>query len=322
MKITCPYCGNMFEDSNAQCPHCLAPNDQHPDTTDGTPSTIDELRRWYSNRHLPPYEVTRFFIGENVREPRAFGIYRDGSKVIVYKNKDNGQRAVRYQGSDEGYAVSEIFSKLKEEILHQKQQNFNMQHDLPDSSVPQNQPTASMSNAGIPAAPKRKDPGCLTTLLIAFAIILLISILTNSCGGPGSNLSQGYYNYDGGTYYHTQQDDGWYSYSNGSWSPIQSMPDVFFDNGSDYFSGSGYNYSSSYNVPYYSDFSQSEYYEEDWTPSSSDWGSSSSSSSDWGSSSSSGSSWSSRDDDDDDWDWDWGGSDSWDSGSSDWSSDW
>ena len=305
MKITCPYCGNLFESSNAQCPHCLAPNDQHPDTTDASPSTIDELRRWYSNRHLPPYEVTRFFIGENVKEPRAFGIYRDGNKVIVYKNKDNGQRAIRYQGSDEGYAVSEIFSKLKEEILHQKQQNFGSG----SSALQDVQPESIEQSVQSPVQPQRRQTSLLKKLLIFFAILLLVSMLMRSCSStPTADLSPGYYNYDGGTYYHTQQDDSWYSYDNGSWSPIHNIPGVIIQSGSDYFSGSGYHYSSSYGVPYYSDFSESEYYDDyadSWEPSSS--------------SSSSSSSWSSYDDDDD---WDWDSSDSWDSGYSDWDSDW
>lgn len=304
MKITCPYCGNLFESSNAQCPHCLAPNDQHPDTTDASPSTIDELRRWYSNRHLPPYEITRFFIGEDVREPRAFGIYRQGDKVIVYKNKDNGQRAVRYQGSDEGYAVTEFLNKLKDEILKQQSLSF----DSGSSPLQDVQPESfdqSQQSVQSPVRPQRTQPSLLKKLLLFFALLLLVSMLMRSCGStPTADLSPGYYNYDGGTYYHSQQNNGWYSYNNGGWSPIQSVPGVFFDDADDYFSGSGYNYNSSYGVPYYSDFTESDYYNDydsSWEPSSSS------------------SSWDSSDDDDD---WDWNSSDSWDSSYSDWDSDW
>ena len=39
---------------------------------------------------------------------------------IVYKNKADGTRAVRYKGTDEAYAVNELYLKLKDEILNQK----------------------------------------------------------------------------------------------------------------------------------------------------------------------------------------------------------
>ncbi len=88
------------------------------------PITIEELQEWYKARNLPPYETTRFFIGIDHKGPRAFGIYKDDNgDFIVYKNKENGQRAIRYQGSDEEYAVNELYQKLKEEIIHQKAVN-------------------------------------------------------------------------------------------------------------------------------------------------------------------------------------------------------
>lgn len=67
--------------------------------------------------------MTRFFIGEDYKEPKAFGIYQDGNRFIVYKNKADGSRAIRYDGLDEAYAVNEIYLKLKEEIANQKARN-------------------------------------------------------------------------------------------------------------------------------------------------------------------------------------------------------
>ena len=62
-----------------------------------------------------PLEKMRFFIGINEPSPRAFGIYREGDRFIVYKNKSDGSRAVRYDGPDEAYAVNELYLKLLEE---------------------------------------------------------------------------------------------------------------------------------------------------------------------------------------------------------------
>lgn len=88
------------------------------------PKTIEELRQWYIDRNLPPEEVTRFFIGKNILEPKAFGIYENEfHEFVVYKNKADGERAIRYQGPDEAFAVKELQDRLKQEILNQKSRN-------------------------------------------------------------------------------------------------------------------------------------------------------------------------------------------------------
>lgn len=123
MKIKCEYCGAMIEDTADKCPNCGAANTNVKRMTDTTPKTIEELKDWYQARKLPPYETTRFFIGIDYKHPKAFGIYQDGNEFVVYKNKADGSRAVRYRGTDEAYAVNEIYLKLKSEILNQKARN-------------------------------------------------------------------------------------------------------------------------------------------------------------------------------------------------------
>lgn len=120
MQVKCEYCGNLIDDKMDKCPSCGAANKNMKRMTSSTPKTIAELEQWYKDRNLPPYETTRFFIGINYKEKRAFGIYKDGDEFIVYKNKDDGTRAIRYQGTDEQYAVNELYLKLKSEILNQK----------------------------------------------------------------------------------------------------------------------------------------------------------------------------------------------------------
>lgn len=122
MKITCEYCGSIYDDSEECCPGCGAKVTVGRMGNPG-PSTIEELQKWYNDRNLPPAEVTRFFIGVDYKLPRAFGIYRNGDEYIVYKNKADGTRAVRYRGTDEAYAVNELYMRLKEEILNQKAHN-------------------------------------------------------------------------------------------------------------------------------------------------------------------------------------------------------
>jgi len=86
-----------------------------------SPKTIDELKT-FCYRHQLPLEQMRFFVGENYQGARAFGIYQDyDGYFVVYKNKADGTRAIRYRGIDEAYAVNEIYQKMKSEI--QKQNN-------------------------------------------------------------------------------------------------------------------------------------------------------------------------------------------------------
>lgn len=123
-KVQCEYCGHYIEDTLEVCDNCGAVNSNHQRTTADTPQTIEQLKSWYKARNLPPEETTRFFIGKDIKEPCAFGIYKEGNEFIVYKNKSNGQRAVRYKGTDEAYAVNELYMRLKEEILNQKNINI------------------------------------------------------------------------------------------------------------------------------------------------------------------------------------------------------
>ena len=110
----CDRCGKPIPDDAALCPHCGA--EQREDIRlNKIPETIDELRAFCDARRMP-LERMRFFIGEDYRGARAFGIYKDADgDCVVYKNKADGSRAVRYKGPDEKRAVRELYEKLKAE---------------------------------------------------------------------------------------------------------------------------------------------------------------------------------------------------------------
>ena len=125
MQVKCPYCDSFINDTDEKCPNCGGVNENLKRVTKGTPKTIEELKQWYIDRGLPTEEKTRFFIGKNYTKPKAFGIYKEDGMFIVYKNKANGERAIRYKGTDEAYAVNELYLKLKSEILNQKNLSVN-----------------------------------------------------------------------------------------------------------------------------------------------------------------------------------------------------
>ena len=99
MKVKCDYCRQMIDDGLEKCPHCGASITKNR-TASAQPQTIEELKQWYIDHNLPPEEVTRFFIGKDIKEPKAFGIYQnDGGDFVVYKTRltASEQYAIRGQ---------------------------------------------------------------------------------------------------------------------------------------------------------------------------------------------------------------------------------
>lgn len=209
MNIKCDYCGAMIDETSKVCPACGAPLSGANRTASEQPKTIEELQQWYVAHHLPPEEITRFFIGKNITEPRAFGIYKDSvGDCVVYKNKANGERAVRYKGADEAYAVNELYQRLKAEIVDQKGH------------------TPSPSQAMQPTKKKSMKKGCLIAILIFVFAAMLVAIFDKSA-------PNGYYNYQGTQYYH--QGSSWYYYDTrtNDWYPSEDI-DITSDNADDY----------------------------------------------------------------------------------------
>ena len=114
MKVNCDYCGNYMETTDVSCPHCGAANTHIAGHYSKNPVTIEELKAYCDSNKLP-LDKMHVHIGENYTSPQAFGIYKDqiSGNFVVYKNKTDGQRAIRYEGKDEAYAVNELYLKIR-----------------------------------------------------------------------------------------------------------------------------------------------------------------------------------------------------------------
>lgn len=242
MRIKCDYCGEYIEDTDKFCGVCGAPNDHLMRSADGIPKTIEELKRFCDEKKLP-LEKMRFFIGQDFKEPRAFGIYKDeNGNFIVYKNKADGTRAVRYRGTDEAYAVNEIYQKMKSEIQIRKKANS-----------PQ-QPSSNNNR-------KYQSPRKNTLGIVIFFIVMAVIIISEAISPDDPD--RGYYRYKDSYYYY--QNDNWYLYGSDGWDLVRSIDDELEDNYSDYFESTYYD--SDYGTE---DFEDTEYYyeaetdEDDW----------------------------------------------------------
>ncbi len=273
MDVKCDYCDSFYDDQLEKCPNCGATNKNMRRVSGQIPKTIAELQQYCIDNKVPVQQM-HFHIGENYTGPKAFGIYRDGENVIVYKNKSDGSRAIRYNGRDEAYAVNEIYQKMRSEFASHKAANShpNTYRNTPGRS--QNRKNNNLKKL------------IKTIILANIAVFIGICIITALVNTPAS----GYYTYNGDSYYN--QRGSWYVYDStlDDWAP-SSMP---YEEMDDYYDSSYY--SSDYGGY---DFSDSGYYEE---PSSysSDSSSSWDDDDDWDS-------WDSGSD------WDWDSGSSWDS---------
>lgn len=227
MQIKCEYCDYYIKETDKTCPRCGAVNSNYKRTADGTPKTINELKVWYKEKNLPDKEVTRFFIGEDYKGARAFGIYEENGEFIVYKNKDDGSRAIRYKGDDEAYAVNEIYLKLKSEILNQKAHNINKKSGVADTN-------GSSSLFG----KMQVLFSCITLLVV---MIFTISVFFASVSdyfkySKDKPYAGNYYLYDGYMYYcESYVDDDWYyyDYDDRDYVPCY-LPEEMYENINEY----------------------------------------------------------------------------------------
>lgn len=182
MKIKCEYCGSFISDSDEKCTSCGATNNNLKRNANNVPETIEQLKQWYVEHNLPDENITRFFIGKNYTEPKAFGIYKDEDtqNFIVYKNKSDGKRTVRYEGKDEKYAVNELYLKLKEEIINQKSNSKNA---------------------------KRKKHAIKIETIVVLMIIFIVMMVIIAAFIGSNRPSRGYYKYN----------DKYYYYQSGTW---------------------------------------------------------------------------------------------------------
>lgn len=188
------------------------------------PTTIEELKLWYEWHNLPPEEVTRFFIGKNIEEPKAFGIYKnEEGDCVVYKNKANGERAIRYQGADEAFAVGELLQRLKDEIIRQKAKNRS---------------TATMSTDGDEYEPSQMSTWDVIKEIVqehskvSWVVFCLFLGLLGRC--LSNEAPDGYYYYEGNDYYH--QSSQWYYFdkSLNDWVRTEKVQGVNKKNASQY----------------------------------------------------------------------------------------
>ena len=176
-----------------------------------------------------PLERMRFFINEDRKEARCFGIYQDSytGHWVVYKNKDDGSRAVRYSGPDEAYAAQELWAKIQSEI------------GLRRAKQPRQRSKGEIVRERI----RKIAIGVIIAILVFMAVRWL-----------ARRPKRGYYRIDDDLYYY--QDSAWYYFDDDDWNYYNGPTDYDWYNGN-YYGTSYYGFDS-----YDDAFEYSGYYEE------------------------------------------------------------
>lgn len=206
-------------------------------------SSLSELENFFREKNIPE-EKTRFFVNQNRQDPKCFGIYQDVNtgNFIVYKNKADGTRAVRYEGTDEKLAVSIFFDKLKEEMALRDNQG------LYKSSIDQ----IKEKNLAKRNRTRRFITIFVIMWVMAFAAVPIYfgikNLFTPKTGYYNYNDSYYYYGHNHWWYYDDLYDD-WYIYNG------------YIDDYNDYYTGSYYDstygYSNIYDSEEYDSYSSS-----------------------------------------------------------------
>ena len=148
------------------------------------PKTIKELEKWYKDHDLPEYEKSKIFIGEEYKDLKAYGVYKDSKtgKYVVFQNKGGGLKDTYYEGDDEEFAVNKVYERVREKYIDKKKKK---------------------TNSGLFIY------GTVITMAIFFFIFY--AIITLVILGP----KRGYYLINDNEYYYIN--GWWYTYGNDDW---------------------------------------------------------------------------------------------------------
>ena len=195
MKLICRYCNTEYEETLTNCPNCGAPNENVKKTAESGPRTLEELKDWFYNKQGLTSKKTHIYVGEDCKEAAVFGMYKDENTgdFVVYKNKANGERAIRYQGVDEQYAVNELYQLIQRQALRNGVDlngALNPGKITNRNSAINNSKTIYRSSTG-----STKSLGCFGVLLPIICILFFISIQFYGNWKVSNELETAYKNY-------------------------------------------------------------------------------------------------------------------------------
>ncbi len=215
----CAFCGAELSEKEVFCPKCGTYDQSETEPQDRftviRPRSIEELKV-YCGEHGIPCSRIGFFVDEDVVEPFANGIYRDGARVIVYENSPNGFRNIGYMGESEEAAVELFFPHLIDQC-HEFGIHPERMKGLSDPAVAE----AVSGRQHLPDRGRGRRVAAariVAVILAAAAVLALIVLLL-------IHSRDGYYSGAGGLYY--KAGSKWYYHNGTSWTPTETPEDDY-----------------------------------------------------------------------------------------------
>ena len=103
-KVRCQYCDELIDDTSAFCPYCNAANKEHQRLLKDLPRNIVELSQWVKSQKLPEFSTLKFVVGSPSTRNNTYVCQKDANNFQIYYVGNDGNKQVKYRGSDEEYA--------------------------------------------------------------------------------------------------------------------------------------------------------------------------------------------------------------------------
>ena len=173
-------------------------------------------------------------MGEDSNAPKVFGVFRDtDGNFVVYKNKADGQRTVRYRGPSETAAVDELYHKMVELLAQQidAQKNRTAETRRIKSHWGTASPRKQSHTNRRPNAVAKKIAVCYL-----FIVLFVVACWQLPRARRANYPQTGYYIYENKYYYYR---DSWYQYDDGwVYVPRTALDGTFSQEYRDYYYGS------------------------------------------------------------------------------------
>ena len=112
----------MIEETADKCPFCGATNNAVKRTADKTPKQSPNYSSGIRTDTCRRMRQQDFLLASIIRNQKHLVFIRMATSSL-YTKQGKRRTCIRYQGTDEAYAVNELYLKLKSEILNQKANN-------------------------------------------------------------------------------------------------------------------------------------------------------------------------------------------------------
>ena len=246
------YRPDLAEDATEFCPLCGAPvapmEEPQPEATpaqpETTPRTVEELVALCDSFEVDPANHG-FFIGKDEKDTPGYGLFLDAfGDYVFYHNHSSGDRAIRYKGRDEGYAVGEMYRRMKAAHLFHR----------PAARQESDGSSRSQHHHSHRSHRQRKKARRLRRIIAAAVAVVVCCVAAVVLRWRALQPKDGYYHYQGRYYY--LQHRQWYAYDSvmDTWNKTQPDENVV-DNHSLYYRSTYYWEGSPV-----SDFRQSGFY--------------------------------------------------------------